>query len=378
MTNYHPSDTAQLVQSNQIENFALRYRHFLRIDKPKGKDPKYKFNFQNPSQKFNGSSNELIEQLRERQTQQFLQLSKLGIKLCCVDAAVDWRLIVGLGGDHVLETNMTLHHIYGIPYIPGSAVKGVLRHWWLQEDFDNREGKALKDENFLALFGGPKQRGKVQFLDAYPDPKVHFAMDIMNAHYPKYYGGTKPPTDSQNPVPINFLTVEQTTFRFAFLAKVPRLLNELKKRFKEALELKGIGAKTAVGYGYFRDFKEMDIVKKELEKQREAERLWAKEQAEKQRREKEEVERQREAERLANLSPVERLVEELNRLTEGQVDEARVTAIYSEELPRLAGDEEQMIARALKAYWQRINKWVGGSKKQRAKVQKVKSILGES
>ena len=43
-----------------------------------------------------------------------------------------------------------------------------------------------------------------------------------------------------------------------------------------------------------------------------------------------------------------------------------------------AGDEEQMIARALKAYWQRINKWVGGSKKQRAKVQKVKSILGES
>ena len=63
------------------------------------------------------------------------------------------------------------------------------------------------------------------------------------------------------------------------------------------------------------------------------------------------------------------------------MDEARATAIYSEELPRLAGDEEQMIARVLKAYWQRINKWVGGSKKQqkqRVKVQKVKSILGES
>ena len=371
MTKYHPFDTAQLVQSNQIENFALGYRHFLEVKK---EGAKYKFNFQNPSQKFKGSSNELIEQLRERQTQQLLQLSKLGIKLYCVDATVDWRLIVGLGGDHVLETNMTLHHLYGIPYIPGSAVKGVLRHWWLQEDFDNREGKALKDENFLALFGGPKQRGKVQFLDAYPDPKVHFAMDIMNPHYPNYYAGTKPPTDSQNPVPINFLTVEQTTFRFAFLAKEPRLLNELKKRFKDVLELKGIGAKTAVGYGYFRDFKETDII----ERQREAERLRAEEQAEKQRRKKEEAERQREAERLANLSPVEQLVEELNRLTESQVDEARATAIYSKELPMLAGDEEQMIARALKAYWQRINKWEGGSKKQRAKVQKVKSILGES
>ena len=103
----------------------------------------------------------------------------------------------------------------------------------------------------------------------------------------------------------------------------------------------------------------------------------AEEQAEKQRREKEETERQRETERLANLSAVERLVEELNRLTERQVDEARVTDIYSKELPVLEGDEEQMIARALKAYWQRINKWAGGSRKQKGKVRKVKSILEE-
>ena len=377
MANYHPFDTAQLVQSNQIDNFALRYRHFLRIDKPKGKDPKYKVNFQNPSQQPNRSSNELIEQLRDRQTQQLLQLSKLGIKFYCVDATVDWRLIVGLGSDHVQETNMTLHHIYGIPYIPGSAVKGVLRHWWLQEDFEDKEDKALNDENFLALFGGPKLRGRVQFLDAYPNSNVHFATDIMNPHYPNYYGGTESPTDSQNPVPINFLTVEQTTFRFAFLTANQELLNDLKKRFKDALELKGIGAKTAVGYGYFRDFKEMDIIQKEMERQREVKRLRAEEQAEKQRREKEEAERQRESERLANISAVERLVEELNRLTERQVDEARVTDIYRKELPVLEGDEEKVIARALKAYWQRINKWASGSRKQREKVRKVKSILGE-
>ncbi len=376
MANYHPSDTVQVMQSKP-DNFALRYRHFLRIDKPKGRDPKYKVNFR-PDQTFSESSNELIEQLRDRQTQQLLQLSKLGIKLYCVDATVDWRLIVGLGSDHVQETNMTLHHIYGIPYIPGSAVKGVLRHWWLQEDFKNKEDNALKDENFLALFGGPKQRGEVQFLDAYPDSNIRFATDIMNPHYPDYYGGSEPPKDSQNPVPINFLTVEQTTFRFAFLAEDQKLLDKLKMRFEVALELKGIGAKTAVGYGYFRDFKEMDIIEREVEKQREAERLLAEERAEKQRLEREEAEKQREAERLANLSPVEQLVEELNRLTESHVDEARVTAIYGEKLPALEGDEEQMIARALKAYWQRINKWGGRSKKQRVKVQKVKSILGES
>ncbi|MCM8809920.1 MAG: type III-B CRISPR module RAMP protein Cmr6, partial [Candidatus Omnitrophica bacterium] len=37
------------------------------------------------------------------------------------------RLIVGLGSSHALETSLTLHHIYGIPYIPASALKGVCR-----------------------------------------------------------------------------------------------------------------------------------------------------------------------------------------------------------------------------------------------------------
>ena len=147
---------------------------------------------------------------------------------------------------------MTLNHVYGIPYIPGSAVKGVLRHWWL-EDFDNNEDKAFKNKTFLILFGSQEQRGEVQFLDAYPE-EVHFATDIMNPHYPEYYGGSKPPTDHQNPRPIPFLTVEQTTFRFAFLSKDQSPLDELKKRFQEVLELKGVGAKTAVGYGYFRGF----------------------------------------------------------------------------------------------------------------------------
>lgn len=37
------------------------------------------------------------------------------------------RLIVGLGSSHVLETSITLQHIYGIPYIPSSSLKGVCR-----------------------------------------------------------------------------------------------------------------------------------------------------------------------------------------------------------------------------------------------------------
>ena len=358
MPNYHPSDTAQLVPSNPVDNFALHYRHFLRIERDGGK---YKVNLQNSAQTLGKSSVELVEQLRERQTEQLLQFALCGIKLYCVDATVDWRLIVGLGSEHVQETNMTLHHIYGIPYIPGSAVKGVLRHWWLQEDFDNNEDRALMDENFLALFGSQERRGEVQFLDAYPE-QVYFATDIMNPHYPDYYSGSKPPTDSQNPVPIKFLTVEKNTFRFAFLSKKQELLDKLKARFEDVLDMKGIGAKTAVGYGYFRNFEDQtDKIIDTFKRQQQAER--------------EEAERQREAERLANLSPVEQLAEELKHLTASSVDEARVTDIYNTELQSLEGDEQLMIAQALKAYWERINKWRGGSKKQKEKVQKVKAIL---
>ena len=242
-------NTLEVYKRPTIENCALEYSYFLEID-PKIDFPRY---IQPPE-------SSLIAHLRERQTQQLAQFAKQGIKLYCIDATVDWRLIVGLGSEHVQETNMTLHHIYGIPYIPGSAVKGVLRHWWLQEneDFLDDKGeidedKAFKNSDFLAVFGSQEQRGKVQFLDAYPE-EVNFATDIMNPHYPKYYNGSEPPTDHQNPVPINFLTVEKTTFRFVFLAKEQQHLDHLKGRFQKALKLKGIGAKTAVGYGYFRDF----------------------------------------------------------------------------------------------------------------------------
>ena len=40
-----------------------------------------------------------------------------------------WRLIVGWGDNPTMESGLTLHHLYGFPYIPGSAVKGMLHHF---------------------------------------------------------------------------------------------------------------------------------------------------------------------------------------------------------------------------------------------------------
>jgi CRISPR-associated protein Cmr6 len=77
----------------------------------------------------------------------------------------------------------------------------------------------------------------------------------MNIHYPKYYGsGNDAPTDTQSPVPIFFLTVHETSFQFILGVKDKadnHLLEKAYSWLENALREKGIGAKTAVGYGYF-------------------------------------------------------------------------------------------------------------------------------
>ena len=78
----------------------------------------------------------------------------------------------------------------------------------------------------------------------------------MNPHYPDYYDGKAYPTDTQNPRPINFL-VCKGTFKFIFgIQKVfevegKNIKEWLEENFKKAVKEFGIGAKTAVGYGYF-------------------------------------------------------------------------------------------------------------------------------
>lgn len=43
------------------------------------------------------------------------------------------RLVVGLGTSTPMETGLTLHRLYGVPYLPASAIKGVCRAWLLEK-----------------------------------------------------------------------------------------------------------------------------------------------------------------------------------------------------------------------------------------------------
>lgn len=165
-----------------------------------------------------------------------------------------WRMVIGLGASHPQETSMTFHHIYGIPYIPASAIKGITRHWVTAKYFNNNEDEALKDDDFMNIFGTQNKKGKIIFFDAYPVANINLKIDVMTPHYPDYYSDKKEPADWQSPNPIKFLTVERTTFNFYLSCKENnKLLDKALPWLKEALSKFGIGAKTAIGYGYFKE-----------------------------------------------------------------------------------------------------------------------------
>ncbi|WP_434302006.1 type III-B CRISPR module RAMP protein Cmr6 [Clostridium botulinum] len=201
-----------------------------------------------------------------------------------MEGITSYRLVVGLGNPSVTETSMTLHNIYGIPYIPGQALKGITRSYFLQKYFDieKKEFGIIKinaaefkaKELYKIIFGDDyygeaNEKGSIIFFDAFPvSDEIIIEKDVMTPHYSNYYGKGWNPTDEFSTNPIPFYTVKNTKFNFLFaLIKEEIRMNEEKiiyaedlknfvsKLIKEALEEHGVGAKTSVGYGYFNDVK---------------------------------------------------------------------------------------------------------------------------
>jgi len=293
-----PDDTKRNCEHFDGDNFALKLNKFGRFDFKDNKEHEKHFKFYK-AQAITGKGHEknkvvplicicpnfgkLFSEQKPNQIADRIKSSAQSVfsetgQLLSSKFRPEWRFVTGLGGHSVYETGITLHHVYGIPYIPASSVKGVLRAWIIQShsDFNNNEGLAINNEEFCEVFGCPAElsiegkkyksaysearKGNITFFDAMPMHKPTIEVDVMNPHYPKYYTGTEAPTDTQSPIPIFFLTVAKTTFQFLMATeKEGWNLNTklffgktLDKWLIEALEEHGIGAKTAVGYGYFK------------------------------------------------------------------------------------------------------------------------------
>ena len=257
----------------------------------------------------------LNRKLCERQSALAAPLDAQG-QLLSLHAVAVAPFSTGLGNEHPLENGFAFLNPYGLPYLAGSGVKGVLRQA-ARELAENRWGddQGWTEDAITALFGKAGadgdtdlQRGALMFWDVLPQIEGDaLQVEVMTPHQAHYYQKGDSPHESGQPNPINFLTVPPgSKFVFHVQCDLPflsRLTPELAcdGRWKalltaaltHAFQWLGFGAKTAVGYGAM----QVDEEKQKLDEQdAEVKRAEAAAQAE--------------ALRLSELSPDQREAEQ--------------------------------------------------------------------
>ncbi len=244
------------------------------------------------------------------------------------------RLIVDLGGGVMENANVNLDR-YGLPLVPGSAVKGCARRmalqalhdWiaagndrpaeddacspccegfstpaemlaaiarvfgWVEKDWEAGKKEGLFRSDFGWACGEshektwaeaarhlaqafawklpeetpwkklPNFAGTIAFLPASPNADPGLELDVVTPHHTEYYQSTNPnavATDTEDPVPVFFPAIkpqrEQDYFTFPLIPLLRAKGGDLdlaKRWLAHGLELFGLGAKTAAGYGWF-------------------------------------------------------------------------------------------------------------------------------
>lgn len=208
------------------------------------------------------------------------------------------RLLIGHGNASAIDVGLTVHHTWGVPVIPGSALKGLVAHYvdatygptdpgkkpWEQQgdervraDYQGVTWNRRRIEHgpgavYRALFGSPDARedaamrehgfeagaaaGLVTFHDALYVPGSStadrpFAADVLTVHHKGYYdsSGQSAPNDYDSPNPVAFLTVRPKC-RLLLALSGPSVWTELAAQLlADALKNWGVGGKTAAGYG---------------------------------------------------------------------------------------------------------------------------------
>lgn len=203
------------------------------------------------------------------------------------------RLLIGHGTSSGTDVGLTMHHAWGTPLVPGSALKGIVAHHvassygvdhapWRGVGWERTAIARGPGEIYRGLFGAPDAeddrtvgapgatRGLVTFHDALyrgiapppsgarngrsppPDPRTPpFAADVLTVHQKDYYNssGDHEPSDHDSPNPVAFLSVRPYA-QFTVMLEGPpdwtRLAGHL---LSEALESTSVGGKGTGGYG---------------------------------------------------------------------------------------------------------------------------------
>jgi CRISPR-associated protein Cmr6 len=161
-----------------------------------------------------------------------------------------WRLRVGgLPGFRELLLP-AMHTVYGVPYVPASSLKGVVREWAEQQDEAIR-GQVRSMLGYLDMNAkeDASSLGKVQFLDAFPtgtclstdmaNPQWHWSEE--NTHSPGF-----------RPVPHALLSLRNSMLIIGLKTTYLGSKEDVEivaKWLEEALKY-GLGSRISAGYGY--------------------------------------------------------------------------------------------------------------------------------
>lgn len=208
------------------------------------------------------------------------------------------RLLIGHGNASPTEVGLTVHHTWGVPVIPGTALKGLLAHYlhsvygpenphilpWEQDELERERARYQgvtwgrqrirrgPGDIYRAVFGAPEAeedstyfakdlpagaiRGRVTFHDALYVPGSAaddrpFAMDVITVHQKFYYRDPSRvwPNDYDDPNPFGFLTVRPGASFLLVLSGPSELTEPAERLLLNALLEWGVGAKTSSGYG---------------------------------------------------------------------------------------------------------------------------------
>lgn len=284
----------------------------------------------------------------------------------------------GLGNEHPLENGFSFLTPYGLPYLPGSGVKGVLRraaeelvsgdwgdaHGWTADAIVTLFGPG--EEDFARDRDTPARQGALRCWDVLPQPaKNSLTVEIMTPHLSDYYQGKNngqvTPNTSLTPNPIPFLAVPAgSAFTFHIECHPGRIADPalrsnwptlIEAAFAHAAQWLGFGAKTAVGYG------RMEIDQRALDARRER----AAQAAAAERQQQAAAERERQ---LATLSPLDRAMQEvIDARPQGQPP---VKALFNAiKQNRWQEDDARIVAERLRAQMQQEKLWREKSDKKK-------------
>lgn len=191
-------------------------------------------------------------------------------------------LLIGTGTPHNLKGNagaiyngFSLDPVSGMPFIPGSSLKGMLRSCFPDEEnnvkYSDKRREYIKSiladkclveyDDIEALRKNIFENNDV-FLGAFPkiknDSEALLDTDIITPHTPDWYSDYNPLKRYANPIPVTILKVRPgVEFIFSFIlhdmtdedGKVIVSAENKRVLFENLLSDFGIGAKTDVGFG---------------------------------------------------------------------------------------------------------------------------------